>query len=28
MERDCDALLTSICGWSISSLAEKVLNNQ
>ena len=28
MERDCDALLTSICGWSLSSLAEKVLNNQ
>lgn len=28
MERNCDALLTSICGWSISSLAQKVLNNQ
>ena len=28
MERDCDALLMSICGWSISSLAEKVLNNE
>lgn len=28
IERDCDTLLMSICGWSISSLAEKVLNNQ
>lgn len=28
MERDCDTLLMSICGWSISSLAEKVLNHQ
>lgn len=28
MERDCDALLMSICGWSLSSLAEKVLNDQ
>ena len=28
MERDCDALLMSICGWSFSALAEKVLNDK
>ena len=28
VERNCDALLMSICGWSFSSLAEKVLNDK
>ena len=27
-ERDCDALLMSICGWSLSSLVEKVLTGK
>lgn len=28
VERNCDALLMSLCGWSFSSLAEKVLNDK
>ena len=28
LERDCDAMLMSLCGWSLSSLVEKVLTSK